>query len=98
MTAPGRHSATAFVATERSERYIKQLVSHFGNKVKTELTDQGGRLEFDFGLCDFKAMPDGIELVGTAEDEAQLGTLKDVVARHLVRFGTNDELTISWTS
>ena len=98
MTAPGRHSATAFVATGRPERYIKQLVSHFGNKVKTELTDQGGRLEFDFGLCDLKAMPDGIELVGTAEDEAQLGTLKDVVARHLVRFGTNDELTISWTS
>lgn len=91
-------STNAFVATERPERYIKQLVSHFGNKVKTELTDQGGRLEFDFGLCDLKAMPDGIELVGTAEDEAQLGTLKDVVARHLVRFGTNDELTISWTS
>ena len=91
-------STNAFVATERPERYIKQLVSHFGNKLKTELTDQGGRLEFDFGLCDLKAMPDGIELVGTAEDEAQLGTLKDVVARHLVRYGNTDELTISWTS
>jgi hypothetical protein len=43
-------------------------------------------------------MPEGIELVGTAEDEAQLATLKDVVARHLVRFGTNDELAVSWTS
>ncbi len=98
MTAPGRHSATAFVPTERPERYIKQLVSHFGNKVKTELTEQGGTLEVHFGSCDLKAMPDGIELVGTAEDEAQLETLKDVVARHLVRFGTNDELTVSWTS
>jgi caffeoyl-CoA O-methyltransferase len=98
VTAPGRHSATAFVPTERPERYIKQLVSHFGNKVQTELTDQGGRLEFDFGTCDLKAMPEGIELVGTAEDEAQLATLKDVVARHLVRFGTNDELAVSWTS
>ncbi len=91
-------STSAFVATERSQRYIKQLVSHFGNKVQTELTDQGGRLEFDFGTCDLKAMSDGIELVGTADDEAQLETLKDVVARHLVRFGTNDELTVSWTS
>jgi hypothetical protein len=96
LTAPPL-SASAFVVTARPERYIKQLVSHFGNKVKTELTDQGGRLEFDFGACDLKAEPTGIELIGTAEDAAQLETLKDVVARHLVRFGANDELTVSWT-
>jgi hypothetical protein len=41
--------------------------------------------------------PTGIELIGTAEDDAQLETLKDVVARHLVRFGANDQLTVSWT-
>ena len=90
-------STSAFVVTSRPERYIKQLVSHFGNKVKTELTDQGGRLEFDFGVCDLKAAPTGIELIATAEDAAQLDTLKDVVGRHLVRFGTNDELAVSWT-
>jgi hypothetical protein len=96
LTAP-LLSTSAFVLTSRPERYIKQLVSHFGNKVKTELTDQGGRLEFDFGICDLKAEPTGIELIGTASDPAQLETLKDVVARHLVRFGANDELTVSWT-
>jgi hypothetical protein len=98
LTAPQLLSATAFVVTPRPERYIKQLVSHFGNKVKTELTEDGGRLQFDFGVCDLKAGPTGIELIGTAEDAAQLETLKDVVARHLVRFGANDELTVSWTS
>jgi len=36
-------TATAFVATQRPQRYIKQLVSHFGNKVRTEVTDTGGR-------------------------------------------------------
>ncbi len=97
MSSPGRASATAFVVTSRPERYIKQLVSHFGNKVKSELTDEGGRLEFDFGICDLKAAPTGIELIGTAEDAAQLETLVDVVARHLVRFGTTDQLTVSWT-
>ncbi|HKN43216.1 MAG TPA: DUF2218 domain-containing protein [Propionibacteriaceae bacterium] len=96
MTAQGLLSATAFVVTPRPERYIKQLVSHFGNKVRTELTDEGGRLEFDFGVCELKAAPTGIELIGTAEDAAQLETLKDVVARHLVRFGVNDQLTVSW--
>jgi caffeoyl-CoA O-methyltransferase len=89
-------SATAFVVTSRPERYIKQLVSHFGNKVTTELTDEGGRLRFDFGTCDLKAAASGIEMIGTAADAAQLETLKDVVARHLIRFGSNDQLTVSW--
>jgi hypothetical protein len=40
-------TATAFVDTSRPQRYIKQPVSHFGNKVTTKLTDGGGRLEFD---------------------------------------------------
>jgi hypothetical protein len=97
LTSSGSVSTTAFVVTSRPERYIKQLVSHFGNKVKTDFTDDGGRLEFDFGICDLKAVPTGIELFGTAEDAAQLETLKDVVARHLVRFGANDRLTVSWT-
>ena len=96
MTAP-QLSTSAFVVTSRPERYIKQLVSHFGNKVRTELTEEGGRLQFDFGVCDLKAAPTGIELIGTAEDAAQLEALKDVVARHFVRFGANDELTVSWT-
>jgi hypothetical protein len=97
LSSAGRASATAFVVTSRPERYIKQLVSHFRNKVTTELTDEGGRLEFDFGICDLKAAPKGIELIGTAEDAAQLETLEDVVARHLLRFGANDQLTVSWT-
>lgn len=97
MTAP-LLSTSAFVLTSRPDRYIKQLVSHFGNKVKTELTEEGGRLQFDFGVCDLKAAPTGIELIGTAEDAARLETLKDVVGRHLVRFGAIDELTVSWTA
>lgn len=97
MTSQDLVSSTAFVVTSRPERYIKQLVSHFGNKVKTELTDEGGRLEFDFGVCELKAAPTGIELIGAAADAAQLETLKDVVARHLVRFGVNDQLTVTWT-
>jgi caffeoyl-CoA O-methyltransferase len=96
LTSQGLLSATAFVGTPRPERYIKQLVSHFGNKVRTELTDEGGRLEFDFGVCELRSAPTGIELIGVAEDAAQLETPKNVVARHLVRFGVNDQLTVSW--
>ena len=89
-------TATAFVVTSRPQRYIKQLVSHFGNKASTELTDEGGKLHFDFGTCDLKAAATGIEMVATAPDASQLDTLKDVVARHLIRFGSNDELEVAW--
>ena len=41
--------------------------------------------------------PSGIELTATAADQARLETLKDVVARHLIRFGSNDQLVVSWT-
>ena len=63
MTSQSLLSATTFVGTSRPERYITQLVSHFGNKVRTELTDEGGRLEFDFGACELRAAPTGIELI-----------------------------------
>jgi hypothetical protein len=89
-------SAGAFVVTSRPERYIKQLVSHFGNKVKTEATAQGGKLQFDFGTCDLTAAAGGIEMRATAPDAAELETLTDVVARHLIRFGADDELVVSW--
>jgi hypothetical protein len=49
------------------------------------------------GYASSKPAPTGIELIGSAEDALQLETLKDVVARHLVRFGVNDQLKVSWT-
>jgi caffeoyl-CoA O-methyltransferase len=94
---PEMPTATAFVVTSRPQRYIKQLVTHFGNKVTTEFTDDGGRLKFDFGTCDLRAAATGIEMIGSAADTAQLETLKDVVARHLIRFGSSEELAVSWT-
>jgi hypothetical protein len=89
-------SARAFVATSRPERYIKQLVSHIGNKVKTQATADGGELQFDFGICDLTAAVGGIEMLATARDVAELETLTDVAARHVIRFGVNDELVVSW--
>lgn len=46
----------------------------------------GGRLEFDFGTCDLEAAASGIGLTAAAADFARLETLKDVVARHLIRW------------
>jgi len=89
-------TSAAFVETPRAQRYTKQLVSHFGTKVSTEMTDTGGTLSFGFGTCTLEATPTGIRLEATAGDDEELDRLEDVVARHLVRFGSNDALAVSW--
>lgn len=72
-------------------------MSHFGTKVQTELREGGGgRLVFDFGECDLESSPSGIRLTATATSREDLAKLQDVVARHLVRFGSVDELHVSW--
>ncbi len=40
--------------------------------------------------------PGGIDMPATAPDAADLEALTDVVARHLIRFGADDELVVSW--
>ena len=90
-------SASALVNTERPERYLKQLVSHFGAKINTELDGDRGSLTFDFGSCALQARQDGLALQATAESADDLERLTDVVARHLIRFGSKDELIVDWS-
>jgi hypothetical protein len=42
-------TATSRVATERGERYRKQLASHFGNKIKVVEEPAGTVLTWGFG-------------------------------------------------
>ncbi len=90
-------TATSFVATDRGPRYVKQLVSHFGTKITTRSTETGGVLEFAMGSCELRSSATGIELEVTSSNQADLASLTDVVASHLVRFGSADELSVDWT-
>ena len=90
-------TASALVNTDRPARYLKQLVGHFGAKINAELDGDQGRLTFDFGTCVLQARADGLALQATAESAEDLERLTDVVARHLIRFGTKDELIVDWS-
>ncbi|MFI6324867.1 DUF2218 domain-containing protein [Nonomuraea sp. NPDC050556] len=91
--------STAQVDTPRAERYIKQLVSHMGHKVSTKLDDDGlGTITLSYGECTLTPFPGHILLRATAEDLDKLADVQDVVARHLVRFASQEELTVTWTS
>jgi uncharacterized protein len=87
----------ARVVTDRPHRYAKQLASHLGRRIQTEWSEEAGtgRLDFPFGTGTLTAEP-GALLVTVESDADHLERLEDVVGRHLVRFGTKDELVVEW--
>jgi uncharacterized protein len=89
----------ALVATDRPARYGKQLVAHLSRRNGGEWSEQDerGRISFgEAGHAELASEPGGLRLAVEGE-AADLGRLEDVVGRHLVRFGTRDELTVRWS-
>ncbi len=98
MTEPLTARSVASIATERPQRYVKQLVSHLGHKLTTTLGDDGvGTITFPQGRCVLAPGSGVIDAEAQATDESALAVVEDVVARHLVRFGSGEELTVTWT-
>jgi hypothetical protein len=87
----------ARVVTDRPHRYAKQLASHLGRRVQTEWSEETGRgsLVFPGGTGTLTAEP-GALLLAVESDADNLERLEDVVGRHLVRFGSKDELLVEW--
>jgi hypothetical protein len=97
--SPGRVTSIARVRTDRPGRYGKQLASHMGRKVPFawDAETDSGTVTFAEGRVSatLRAEPDVLvmELVSTPEDVARY---EDVLGRHLVRFGTRDNLVCAW--
>ncbi|OHU98073.1 DUF2218 domain-containing protein [Mycobacterium talmoniae] len=98
MTESGSLPSThATVLTDRPDRYGKQLVAHLGRRNGGQWSPETGSgwIDLGRGRATVTARGDRLELdvVAPAED---LPRLEEVVASHLVRFGTHDELTVDW--
>lgn len=88
----------AAVSTERPARYGKQLVAHLGRRHGGEWDDEAGRghIVLGDGRAEVSCTPDAL-LLAVEGEAAALEQLEDVVGRHLVRFGSRDELVVRWT-
>ncbi len=90
-------TSTSRVATDRGERYRKQLASHFGNKIEVAQSPAGTVLHWVFGGTTTLTVEDGaLILLAVADDEQTLDRVKDVTGRHLERFGERDGLVVTW--
>ncbi|MEU3613729.1 DUF2218 domain-containing protein [Streptomyces sp. NPDC006872] len=87
----------ARVATDRPHRYAKQLAAHLGRRAETVWDEEKGvgRITFAQGAGTLTAV-DGALLLALETDTEHLDRLEDVIGRHLVRFGTRDELVVEW--
>lgn len=88
--------ANAQVDTPKASRYLKALCNHFDRKAEARYDDNSGHVKFPFGECVLHVVEDTLLLQVTAESDTMFARVKHVVADHLVRFGTNEELVVNW--
>ena len=90
-------TSTARVATDRGERYRKQLASHFGNKIEVTASPAGTVLAWRFGgTTTLTVEPGALVMLAAAGDAQTLDQVEDVTGRHLERFGEKDGLVVTW--
>lgn len=87
----------ARISSASADRYLVQLCKHFQHRVPVTLQEDSGAIVFDAGVCALKASDGVLTMAVDAADAERLEKLKDVVARHLVRFAFREELLIEWS-
>ncbi len=88
--------ATAHVDTLKASRYLKALCNHFDRKAVANYDDENGRVEFPFGNCYLHAEENALRLTVTAKSKTRFHRTKQVIADHLIRFSTKEELQVTW--
>jgi len=92
-------SSSALVATVKPGPYLKQLCRHFGHHNEVSFDDRSGEIRLSSGVCSLDASaPAQLALIATAADLESLETLQRVIGGHLERFGSKDELVVSWSA
>ena len=90
--------AQGFAKCEKPERYIQQLVSHWGHKMATSYDDGVGTFPFsDLTSAVMTARPGGIGITLTAADREENERMRGVIERHIDRFAFREApLTYEW--
>ena len=95
--ARDRLTSTATVVTPKAAGYAAQLAKHFAHKLPARFEDGDGEIAFPAGTCRLHAEGDRLTLTVDGATPEAIATLRDVVARHLLRFAFREELAIDWS-
>ena len=93
-------TATGLAHCEKPERYIQQLVSHWGHKMATSYDEGDGMGVFPFSdvtSAVMTARPEGIAITLTTADMEENERMRGVIERHIDRFAFREApLTYEW--
>lgn len=89
-------TVTGRMATDRPERYAKQLFSHWSERGEQSIDGATSVMVWPDGQVIRLTPQDGALLVEVSVPDADAAGFGDVVARHLERFGQRDELKVVW--
>lgn len=94
------YTSTGFAPCEKPERYIQQLVSHWGHKFATSYDEGDGMGVFPFSEhtnCVMTAHNGGIGITLTTADQEENVRMRGVVEKHIDRFAFREApLTYEW--
>lgn len=85
------------MATDRPDRYAKQLASHWAAKATvTEDGDSRTLVMGDGQTVVLRPAAGALEIEASVPTDGDLDRWAQVVAAHLTRFGQRDELEVVW--
>ena len=99
-TAETASVAQGFAQCQKPERYIQQLVGHWGHKYATTYDEGDGMGAFPFSDTETAVMTahhDGIAITLTTADKERNEHMRGVIERHIDRFAFREApLTYEW--
>lgn len=90
-------TVTARAATDRGARYAKQLASHLGRKISTDVDDAGvATIRMEGATAVLTPTAAALEMAFSGGSDDDLGRLVAVVANHFERFAAKDGVVVEW--
>jgi hypothetical protein len=85
------------MATERPERYAKQLSSHWTKRGPATVEDGATVMRWETGqVIVLRPVEAALEVEVSVPDDGDVDRFAHVVKDHLERFGQRDELNVVW--
>lgn len=90
------YASTCQVAVANPSRVIKRLCNHWAHKFEVQCDEYSGEIQLTYGRCQLNAKEQTLNVSLQAHEQINLETFENVVASHLQRMASEDELTFNW--
>ena len=87
----------AQITTVNASRHLQQLCKHWGHRFPVTFDESQGSVAFDGTTCLLQAAAGHLMITLETTGEDTLERMEGVVADHLQRFASDDDLVVHWS-